>query len=298
MRPGCALCGAPELRPSLALPGLDVRRCPECGHRRAWHAAGAAARLDYHEQYAQGAFLDALRATRERQAGLLVAALRRRIPDCDRVLDYGAGQGWFLAACRAAGMARLAGADTSELAVAGLRNAGFEAHRLSAAEGDGGLLPHTLSFAPRVVTFLDVLEHLPPEDLASGLRTIVDACAGGLELVVVKVPVPGVLYQCARALFRLGASGPIRQLYQMGTWPPHLSYFTPRSLETLLAGARLRVVERIGDPDFEPALLPHRANLGRSPLRWPVGLSARALAFAARAFSLCDTVIFLARPKD
>jgi hypothetical protein len=292
----CPICHAPGLRGSLALPGLTVRRCPACGHRTAEHAPGGVEE-DYHAQYAQGSFLDALRATRVRQAELLLSALQRRLPGCDRLLDYGAGRGWFLAACRERGLTEIAGADTSDLAVEGLRAAGIEAHRLLGETGPGGELARGLSFQPRVVTLLDVVEHFPPDLLRPHLRALLAEAGGSLELLVIKVPVPGLLYHTTRALSALGLHGPIRQLYQMGTWPPHFSYFSRRSLAALLDSLGFTVVEEIGDRDFEPALLAERTGLGKGLLRVPVRIAAGALAAAVRASGRWDTVIALAAPR-
>lgn len=293
----CPICNARDLRTSLALPGLTVWRCRACGHRVAEHAPAGAGSLDYHVQYGQGAFLDALRATRVRQADLLLAALHRHVPGCDRLLDYGAGRGWFLSVCRERGLGTIAGADTSDLAVEGLRAAGIEAHRLPGGEGPAGELARQLTFQPRVITLLDVIEHFPPECLAPRLRALLAEASGALEILVVKVPLPGLLYRTARSLSALGVHGPIRQLYQSGTWPPHFSYFSPRSLEILLAGLGFAVVERLGDRDFEPALLADRMSLSHGPLRPPLRLAAGALAGAVAVTGLPDTAFFLAQRK-
>ena len=229
----CPVCGGQRLDPPLALPGLRIFACPACGHREAAHDAEPELVRDYHGQYDDGAFLDALRATRMRQAGHLIGLLRRHVPDLSRIVDYGAGRGWFLEACRSAGVAPVAGVDTSPLSVGGLGAAGIEAHLLPTGNGEGVL--SRLSFRPRVLCLLDVVEHFPPDELEARLRGIVGACGEDLEVVLVKVPVAGLLYAGARALSRLGVSGPLLQLYQAGTWPPHFNYFSPASAERLFA---------------------------------------------------------------
>jgi 2-polyprenyl-3-methyl-5-hydroxy-6-metoxy-1,4-benzoquinol methylase len=45
----------------------------------------------------------------------------------DALLDVGAGRGWLLERARAAGARHVAGADTSAIAVQGLRDRGIEA---------------------------------------------------------------------------------------------------------------------------------------------------------------------------
>lgn len=288
----CPICGGQRLGSPLALRGLWIVRCRACGHREAVHDAEPCNGSDYHEQYDGGTFLEALRATRVRQARLLIELLRRQVPDLSDVVDYGAGRGWFLKACRSAGVVPVAGVDTSQIAVEGLKALGIEAHRLSQEKGESVLAQ--LSFRPRVVSLLDVLEHFPPVRLEALLRGIVSAC--GERLVVVKVPVAGLLYAGANALCRVGRPGPLRQLYQAGTWPPHFNYFSPASAEKFLTAAGLSVVERVGDPDFEPACFGQRIGVrGRVP-NAVARLGGEALAAAVRLSGRFDSNIFLARP--
>jgi hypothetical protein len=292
----CPVCGATGVRPSFALPGLRVRLCRGCGHRVAVHDRPTGSATDYHQQYEQGAFLESLRATRLRQAQQLVTAIGRHVARPGAVLDFGAGRGFFLEVCRREGLAPLAGADTSELSVEDLRRSGIEAHLLAEGAGAAGQLTRGLSFQPRVITVLDVVEHLPPESVAGFLGSLLRELGGTLELLVVKVPVAdGLLYGTARLAAAVGVSGPLRQLYQVGTWPPHLSYFSVRSMTTLLGGLGLGVVERLDDLDFEPELLP--ARVLRIPSVAPplLRLFGQALAATARASGRFDTALFLAR---
>jgi len=292
----CPICGGDALRPSFAQPGLEVRRCSECGHHVARHETlGSAA--DYHQQYEQGDFLDSLRATRLRQAADLVGAIRPHLSHPGGVLDYGAGRGFFLEVCRREGLAPLAGADTSELAVSELRRSGIEAHLLSDGS-DTAALPKALSFRPRVIALLDVVEHLPPADLATFLISLRREAGDTLELLVLKVPLAeGLLYGIARLAAGLGVPAPLRQLYQVGTWPPHLSYFSARSMTMLLESLGLTVVARINDLDFEPALLPQRMLRSPSVAAPLLRLAGWTLAASARASGRFDTATFLARPR-
>ena len=189
----------------------------------------------------------------------------------------------------------MAGVDTSPLAVEGLGKAGIEAHLLPEQEGAGGL--SRLSFRPRVLCLLDVVEHLPPDRLEARLREIVSACGEDLELVMAKVPVAGLLYTGASALFRLGVPGPLLQLYQAGTWPPHFNYFSPASAERLFAAAGLSVIARVGDPDFEPRMLGERIGATRPIARTLARVAGEALGATIRATGRFDTAIFLARPS-
>jgi hypothetical protein len=296
MSPACPICGEAGLRTRFELPDLAVDRCFACRHRVARHSTTSATCSDYHEQYAQGDFVESLRATRERQAAALIEMIRRNVPQAGRLLDYGAGRGWFLEACRRDGIGPIAGADSSDIAVRGLRDSGIEAHKLSDDGVRPGSLNRALSFRPRIVNFLDVLEHVPPNEVSAQFKEILDACGDDVELAVVKVPVPGILYAAARSLSRLGRHGSIRQLYQTGTWPPHFSYFSPRSVEILFHGLGFVVVERCGDVDFEPAQLAGRLGIRGGTARCLANLGGRAFGLAIRSTRLFDSTIVAARP--
>jgi hypothetical protein len=195
-------------------------------------------------------------------------------------------------------MRHVAGLDTSAMAVDAAIQRGFEAHLLPDDEkqASGRSFPAGLSFTPRILMLLDVLEHFPSDQVVSALADLVRASQASLELVVVKVPVAdGILFRAARAIARLGACGPLEQLYQYGTWPPHFSYFSRRSLRLLLHRAGLRLVREFGDADFEPESLSRRVQaLGRFPT-----VSARPLSWLGRL--LCgppgfnDSLVVLAR---
>lgn len=292
--PTCPVCGGASLRPSVSPPEIVVLRCTGCGHRVARHGDGTDAGVDYHAQYDEG-LLEALRATRVRQSVQLIRLLERRVPHLSKIVDYGAGRGWFLEACRNARISPIAGVDTSQISVDGLAALGIEALRLAEDESGPAVLPR-LSFRPRVLTLLDVVEHFPPERLQHRLRSIVEGCGDGLEFVAMKVPVAGTLYGAAAALSRAGAPGLLRQLYQGGTWPPHFNYFSRTSAERLLESAGLSIVERAGDPDFEPDFLGQRIGARGPVLQTLSRVAGDALAAVIQTSGRFDSLILLAVP--
>jgi hypothetical protein len=244
----CAICGGAPLAGPRRLPGLDLWRCRACGHRVASHAEAAATPADdYHHQYDEGVFLQALQSTRTRQAQRILGLLRRHLPVLTHVADFGAGRGFFLHGCKGAGVVPLAGLDTSPLAVEGLAANGIEAHLLSEQDAPFDAL-RRLSFSPRVVSFLDVIEHFPPGELQARVRGAMAAAGDGLELLVIKVPIPGLLYGGASLLCALGVPGPMAAALPAGTWPPHFSYFSKSSLRRLLDDCGLTVVEAVATP--------------------------------------------------
>jgi hypothetical protein len=274
---GCPICQG-ALQPLSVMPRLKTARCSSCGHRVAAHETESSSTLDYHLQYGQGVFLDSLHATRKRQAGRIVQDLRRVLPDCDQVLDYGAGRGWFLDVCRDAGMRDVAAMDTSRLAVEAARERGITGLLVNDDGSDTDF--DALPFAPRVLTLLDVIEHFPPAQLHSRIDALLRALPS-VQIVVVKVPVSsGPLFACASLMARIGLGGPLEQLYQVGTNPPHYNYFSRRSLRRLLKRCGLTPIKMFGDLDFEPRLLPDRVHLLRGlprAIKWPISWVAVAM---------------------
>lgn len=295
--PSCPACSGTCLEPSVSPPGLLVFRCLSCRHRVAIHGAASGSSADYHSQYDGGAFLEALQATRVRQARRIIDLLGRHVARISAVVDYGAGRGWFLEACRSAGVAPVAGIDPSRISVDGLLASGIEARQLAEDEGAAAAIAD-LSFRPRVVTLLDVVEHFPPEQLRMRLREVVEACGDELEIVALKVPVAGFLYGGAAFLCRAGAPGYLRQLYQAGTWPPHFNYFSTASAERLLASAGLTVIERVGDPDFEPGFLGPRIGAPGPVLNTLTRIAGEVLGAAIRFSGRFDSAIYLAKPAS
>jgi len=298
----CPICRSGGMTTELDTSMIRCSRCAECGHRviaHKWVSRGSAG--DYHLQYDQDGFLPALAATRKRQALLVLEALRRA-GGTDRILDIGAGQGWFLETCREAGVAMLAGVDGSSYAVGRLQAQGIGSHlvdlRLLATPGEEKpLLGSAVGFPPAVVTLLDVLEHFDRQQPAAMLRRVLREFRDSLALVAVKVPVSrGLLFRACLQMARLSATGPFYQLLQVGLVPAHFHYFSVRSLRRLLHDCDLEIVEEIGDPDFEPNLMKSRVRaLGRVP-GFLVVPFAHALRGIIRFLAVHDSWVVIARP--
>lgn len=290
----CPVCGSLRRHEELSTAKLSVVQCAECRHSVAWHSEAAPRSADYHDQYEQGAFIEALRATRLRQARVIASLVREHLQGAAGILDFGCGRGWFLENAREEGFRHVAGVDTSALAVELLRQRGIEA-LLAPADPGKGFAVERLSFRPDVLTLLDVIEHFSPARLFESLAGIIDALRPELKLVIVKVPVRGgIIYRAASALRALSMSGPIEQLYQVATDPPHRSYFSRRSGEVLLTRCGLQLLEIRADRDFEPATLSSRARMLRSTPRLARMLGS-AVALGAEAMGLQDSMIFVAR---
>ncbi len=301
--PACPACKNPGLRTRPVSPRLDILNCDHCHHRVARHRVGPSAPedQDIHAQYEQGEFLQALQTTRERQARAGLQLLMREKglgPKPDQLLDYGSGRGWFIEAAQHAGYRQVAGADISELALDWLRKRGAEAVPLTLGAVNPGAAFAKLPFRPRVLSFLDVVEHFTPQELEPVLRSLTEALRPELARMLIKVPTSeGLLYRVASGLARLGMPGPLERLYQVGSLTPHHHYFSRNSARALFArlGWRLCAVE--GDPDFEPESLLTRARLLTGlPLFLKLAIGHFTTA-GIRALGWADTHFFLVDPR-
>jgi len=110
------------------------------------------------------------------------------------------------------------------------------------------------------------------------------------------VPISGgMMYRVASALARAGAPAPLEQLYQVGRAPPHLSYFSARSMGTLLARLRLPVVAVVRDPELEVEGLRERvAFLRRLPAPLAAAAGGAAIGLAG-VLGMQDTATFVCR---
>jgi hypothetical protein len=284
---GCIFCestAAPIL--DFDASDLSVRRCPACNHRQAVHGERPPT-SDYYDHTPQDTpFLRSLETTRRRQARRIVRRAAELFGKPANWLDFGCGRGWLLDELRSTGSSQtIAGFDSSPISRQWLEQNGIESLPSSGTD------PHwpdfaSLSFSPRVVSLLDVAEHFPGDRVSTLFRDL-SAALPTLEWLVVKVPVSsGVLYRGAHAL-RFKFPGPYRQLYQVGTFPPHYHYFTTRSLRYLIEKAGYDVACVVEDADVDNLF--HR--MGRLSVLPGGGLAARAL----RLFPADSAILFARR---
>jgi hypothetical protein len=198
-------------------------------------------------------------------------------------------------------LTRGAAADTSDLAIQAAVEDGFAAVTLPAGEksGEVAAVLSSLPFRPRILTLLDVIEHFSPARVEDHMRVLIDTLRPELEIVVVKVPLAeGLLHRAASLASLLRVSGPLDQLYQAGTFPPHFNYFTRSSLTRLAHRLDLDVLEVLGDRDFEPASLGDRiVGLSGLPPRLR-RLIGRLTGLAVAIMRMPDSQILIARVRD
>ena len=217
-------------------------RCPACHYEGATlqpaiNDVDAQARID------ETVRAQALRDLRETNFRQLLDWIARDLPPHppdapQRLLDVGAGQGWFVR------LAREYHGAASE--VTGIEP---DAAARAIAQADGvalraGFFPDCLMPQERfdAIVFNDSLEHMPdPGAMLRAARAHLQP--GGLAAVTLPNS-RGVFYRIASMLRRAGLRGPFERLWQTGLPSPHLHYFDPDNLARLAAAQGLTVVRR------------------------------------------------------
>jgi hypothetical protein len=291
----CPACLERRFDKAEATPHVQVRRCRTCGHRVAEFPGPPPSEQDFLLQDSTDSYTGSLKVTRVRQAKALVAALKREAGAVEGLLDYGCGRGWFLEVARGEGVKPVAGADTSGTSMDSLSAMGIPGVRIEDPMHPARTVER-LPFRPRVVSLLDVVEHIAPDALAGWLTELLDALRPDLRFILIKVPISGgVMYRAASALARAGMAAPLDQLYQVGRMPPHVNYFSVRSMRALLERLRLPLLTLVRDPEFEASGLKERATFLQA-LPPPVATAAGGAAIGlARALRMEDTAAFLCR---
>lgn len=245
-----------------------VARCRGCGFWRSSLAGGA------------GDDIAGIEALRRDNFRALLDRLERLAPPVDAsMLEVGCGRGWFLDAAAARGYRCSAVEPVAALAA----EAAARGHVVHA-----GFFPAALPAAARysVIVFNDVFEHLP--DPAQAVAVCHERLTAGGLLVINLPSSRGILFGVARALAALGVPQPFERLWQKGLPSPHLSYFSPATLQAL-----------VGREGFVPAAQFPLASLRIAGLwarlRSTQGVAASALMYPALA-ALALVAAFL--PQD
>jgi SAM-dependent methyltransferase len=239
----CPLCQADTLRTIAQLADeAVVSRCRRCGLARGEHRplvdsqSGDAgeANSDHFRGLDQDRYLRSVGATRQRSYDRLLSEVQP-FAQHGLWLDIGCSYGWLLERVQQAGYEPL-GLEPSPAAAEEARSRDVPVIE--------GLFPHDLppDTQPSVISFMDVLEHLP--DPVVALQAARKQLAAG-GIVVVQVPDQAcLLYQLAEAMCRLtgGRSAfALKRLWLVGFDFPHRYYFTQRTLQTAMQAAGLRV---------------------------------------------------------
>jgi hypothetical protein len=208
--------------------GLDISKCTSCGILWGDHARRPDGRA-WDESYIPEHFARALKLRRERQASTLVALLAKAGASTHhggRILDYGTGQGVFLAATLRQNMDAF-GCDldaNAPMSVAPRDRILHLTEPWAIPEGQWS-----------TIVMLDVLEH--HHDPVAFLSSL--PC----ELVLLKVPnATGPAARLARLAARFGRTGLLEQLFLVGENFPHRWLATRRGLRSMAERAGYEVV--------------------------------------------------------
>ncbi len=267
-------CHVPP-EPWLTTDRLRVERCPTCGTLWIDHTGPQLADATWQEPDITPEFLRALARRRERQAEVVLRAVRD-LPA--PVLDYGCGQAVFFDRARRAGLdvwaSDLALPDGSLAAGAPTFLPVDEPWVVPPGPGPDG--------AWGTVVLLDVLEHHPdPSAFLASLPA---------ERIVVKVPLlSGPVGVAARSLARTGRAARFEALALVGEANPHRVFFSRRGLERVAAPRTVARHVPLADVGTElPERMTGRAH-GVTAL--PLRVAGGALAGISPVWS--DTGVFV-----
>jgi 2-polyprenyl-3-methyl-5-hydroxy-6-metoxy-1,4-benzoquinol methylase len=221
----CVACGAP-IRVRVAKWSAE---CPGCGTWRS-SLAPAINSAELHEPIDQAGRIAGFKVLRDQNNARILDEMAAETPlRGKRLFDVGSAHGWFVEAAARRGM-RAEGIEPELEMIDHARARGLTVRP--------GYFPAAISQEERadVISFNDVLEHIPDVDAA------LDACMHTLNpggLLSVNIPsASGLAYRIATMLARVGLRGPYFRLWQHGLPSPHIHYFTPAALR--------RVIERHG----------------------------------------------------
>ena len=201
-----------------------VGQCHRCGFWRSSLAGGA------------GIDIAGIETLRHDNFRVLLDRLGRLAPPAGAsLLEVGCSRGWFLDQATASGYRCTAVEPAADLAA----EAAARGHVVHV-----GFFPDALPAGARfsVIVFNDVFEHLP--DPAQAVAVCRDRLADDGLLVINLPSSSGFLFRIARALAALGVTQPFERLWQKGLSSPHLTYFSPATLQALVERHGFRQVEQ------------------------------------------------------
>jgi SAM-dependent methyltransferase len=219
---------------------------------------------------------------RERSYKTLVDSVRA-VATGGRWLDVGCSFGWLLQYVQARGYEPY-GVEPSAGAAEMAREKGLSVEIGAYPDQNGGHAPY------QVISFIDVLEHLPDPFLA------LEAARHHLStdgVLVVQVPDRECLmYTIALSMYKASggrASSPLRRLYLDGLDFPHIFYHSSRSLRTLLERSGLQVLQQYHAPTGSWDTMVDRVAYLEEPGR--TASVTRMLAFGAGVLQLLDNLL-------
>ena len=230
----CLLCHGEMRQLVTDRRGFTLYACTGCGVHFC-PPAPAAIHHDHFVQVDMPAYSRSVKTVRERSYRHLVDAVQKYVP-AGRWLDIGCSFGWLLDYTRVRGFDPYGIEPSSNAAHAALD------------KGIPILIGEYPQMAPinppyQVISFMDVLEHLP--DPSFVLNSVRGHLAPNGALVVQLPDRECLMYRTALWMCKLSRghlAGPLKRLYLAGLDFPHTYYFSRNCLQSLLARDGFRVV--------------------------------------------------------
>jgi 2-polyprenyl-3-methyl-5-hydroxy-6-metoxy-1,4-benzoquinol methylase len=225
----CRVCESERVNPVARVRDVAIERCENCGAAFAHYPQHSA--TQEHADHFAGLDLDryfrSVKATRERSYDELWQRVRP-LKTAGRWLDVGCSYGWLMEYMQSRGF-EMAGVEPSSDAAAHAEKNHLRVYH--------GLFPEAVPAQEKfdVISFMDVLEHLPtPAQMLSAARELLHPQG----LLIVQVPDQECfLYRLAEWL-HWGSGGrcsfALERLWLMQFDFPHQTYFTLQSLQHLL----------------------------------------------------------------
>jgi SAM-dependent methyltransferase len=243
----CIVCG------SKMAPRLDsaLYHCPKCGY---WGSEFTPASADASRSALDEAHRrSALAGLRSANSQTILRVLGRHAPLAGaRLCDIGCAYGWFLKTAQDCGVEALGIEPEAPVA---------DAARRDGLHVRSGLFPDCLTDDEQfdIITFNDVLEHLPEIDrvLAACHRHL---APGGLLSIVIP-STRGSVFRLSCMLSRTGMRRPLDRLWQRDFSCPHVHYFNAGNLETLLKRHGFAQLHSQGLPSLQLHGLWHRLRM-------------------------------------
>jgi SAM-dependent methyltransferase len=247
-----------------------------------WHAVCPGCKLFASNLSAGGGTgIEGLEELRQGNFEILLNYLEKvRVLTGLKVLEVGCSQGLFMESARARGL-EIQGIEPENVMAEKAREKG-----LSVIDG---FFPDVLSDGELfdIIIFNDVFEHLPDPKAA------LTACQKHLKQdgsLIINLPSSnGTFFKISKILSRIGLPGPYERLWQKGFPSPHIFYFNPNNLRTL-------VESTIGMQQVDELRLP---SIRRKGTRARVGATYKGLTGVIITTGvLCLSFILPLLPSD
>ncbi len=293
----CPCCEAHAFTYHTILDRFAWQRCESCGFligdvtRRVGPDAG-------YDRLDMAAYDRSVGRLRAAEASRLIELVNRANPTQRSWIDIGCGVGLLMSAAREQGYTTW-GVEPDPLA----RERAESTNPSSAVGSDLSQLPQNIENAG-VVSMLDVLEHIPADELTNTARSVRERLASdGIWLI--KVPSSdGPFYRATHLVARLlpKQTWPfIERLWLLRFASPHCVYFNEKSAKSFLSAHGFEPVGAVYFPAIPLSSAFARLSMDRTISRWRAAVSLPIVAIlniCEAVFRRSDSLVLLARRRE